>query len=97
MDRTVNKRWYDSDPTVSLAISFLRNAPSEQQKKAAQRIIQSAKELDIKISEVRLILQRRWYDEDETLSNAIEYFKKAPIQIQRLIALDIINFLTEIK
>ena len=38
------KRWYDVDPTVSLAVSLMRNANIMTQYKCADLIVQKSKE-----------------------------------------------------
>ena len=40
----MNKRWYDIDPTVSLAVSLMRNANIMTQYKCADFIIAKSKE-----------------------------------------------------
>ena len=37
----MNKRWYDIDPTVSLAVSLMRNANIMSQYKCADYIVKS--------------------------------------------------------
>lgn len=97
MDSSINKRWYDIDPTVSLAVSFIRNLSGEEQVKVAGKILEKGRALGIKINESRIILTRRWYDENPDLSSAIEYLKQASPDDRRIIALDVIDFLTTIK
>ena len=97
MNNNVNQRWYDTDPTVSLAISFVRNLSSEQQTEIAKRIIERGRTLGLKVNEVRIVLHRRWYDENQDLSNAMEYLRLAEPQDRKSIALDVIDFLTKIK
>ncbi|HSA07447.1 MAG TPA: hypothetical protein P5556_09735 [Candidatus Gastranaerophilales bacterium] len=92
-----SQRWYDKDPTLSLAVSFVRNVSVEQKKMVADRIIEQAKQMGVKINEIKVIFQRRWFDEDEKLGTAMEYLKQASPENQKTLALDIIGFLTEIK
>ena len=40
----MNKRWYDVDPTVSLAVSLMRNANIMSQYKCADLIVAKSKE-----------------------------------------------------
>lgn len=97
MNNNVNQRWYDTDPTVSLAVSFIRNLPPQQQASIAKKIIEKGESLGIKINESRIILNRRWYDENEELSSAMEYLKNATAKDKKIIALDVIDILTEMK
>ena len=39
----MNKRWYDIDPTVSLAVSLMRNANILTQYKCADLIVEKSK------------------------------------------------------
>jgi hypothetical protein len=94
----MNKRWYDIDPTVSLAVSLMRNADEQTQIKCAEHIIDYAKQRNIPIKNNSLndafnYILRRWYDKDKTISEAFEYFKFSPLEFQKEISLEIINFL----
>ena len=46
----MNKRWYDIDPTVSLAVSLMRNANIMSQYKCADLIVAKSKENGIDLS-----------------------------------------------
>lgn len=94
----INKRWYDIDPTVSLAVSLMRNANILTQYKCADLIIKTARENGIDLSENSLTeafsyVLRRWYDTDQKISEAFEYLKLLPLSIQKAVALEIINLL----
>jgi len=94
---TKNQRWYDKNPTLSLAVSFMYNAPAEKQREIAEIIIEKAISMGVEINEIKILLKRRWFDKDDRLSAAMEYLRQASAENQKIIALDIINFLTEIK
>ena len=92
------KRWYDVDPTVSLAVSLMRNANILTQYKCADLIVKTSKENGIDLSENILTdaftyVLRRWYDTDQKIAEAFEYLKILPLEIQKSVALDIINLL----
>lgn len=92
------KRWYDVDPTVSLAVSLMRNANILTQYKCADLIIKTSKDNGIDLSENILTdaftyVLRRWYDTDQKIAESFEYLKLLPVDIQKTIALDIINLL----
>lgn len=94
----MHKRWYDIDPTVSLAVSLLRNADEAAQIKCAGFIIDYAKQKDVKLKNNTLndafnYILKRWYDNDKKISEAFVYFEVSPIEIQKEIALEIINLL----
>jgi len=94
----MKKRWYDIDPTVSLAVSLIKNANEATQLKCADYIISRAKSLGIKNKENALneafnYILRRWYDKDKKIQESFEYLKSAPMDIQKEIALEIIDVL----
>ena len=92
------KRWYDVDPTVSLAVSLMRNSNILTQYKCAELIVQSSKENGIDLSENILTdafnyVLRRWYDTDQKIAESFEYLKLLPGDIQKEVALNIISLL----
>lgn len=94
----MNKRWYDIDPTVSLAVSLMRNANIMTQYKCADLIVAKSKNSGIDLSENILsdafnYVLRRWYDTDQKISEAFEYLKLMPDTLQKETALEIINLL----
>jgi hypothetical protein len=96
----MNKRWYDIDPTVSLAVSLMRNANILTQYKCADLIIQTSKNNGIDHSENILAdafnyVLRRWYDTDQKIAESFEYLKLMPEEIQKQTALEIIGLLQE--
>ena len=94
----MHKRWYDIDPTVSLAVSLMRNANILAQYKCADLIVSTSKENGIDLSENILTdafsyVLRRWYDTDQKIAEAFEYFKLLPADIQKDVSLKLINLL----
>ncbi|MDD3437663.1 MAG: hypothetical protein PHC64_10980 [Candidatus Gastranaerophilales bacterium] len=94
----MHKRWYDADPTVSLAISLIRNANQQTQVKCAEFIVDYAKQKGVTLKSNKLndafnYILRRWYDKDKTIAEAFEYFEASPFDIQKEISLDVINLL----
>ena len=92
------KRWYDVDPTVSLAVSLMRNAHIMTQYDCADLIVQKSKENGLDFSENILTdaftyVLRRWYDTDQKIAEAFEYLKAMPRELQKEVALEIINLL----
>ena len=92
------KRWYDIDPTVSLAVSLMRNSNIVTQYKCADLIVNKSKENGIDLSENILTdaftyVLRRWYDTDQKIAEAFEYLKLLPFETQKEIALEIISLL----
>ena len=94
----MNKRWYDIDPTVSLAVSLMRNANILTQYKCADLIVSKSKNNGIDMSENIIsdafnYVLRRWYDTDQKIAESFEYLKLMPETLQKETALDIINLL----
>jgi len=94
----MHKRWYDVDPTVSLAVSLMRNASEQVQLRCADFIIEFAQERDIKLKSNTLndafnYILKRWYDKDKKVSEAFEYFEEAPMELQKEIALEVVSLL----
>ena len=96
----MNKRWYDIDPTVSLAVSLMRNANIISQYKCADLIIKKSKENGADLSENIITdafnyVLRRWYDTDQKIAESFEYLKLMPEELQKEVALELIGLLQE--
>ena len=94
------KRWYDVDPTVSLAVSLMRNANIMTQYKCADLIVKKSKDNGIDLADNILTdaftyVLRRWYDPDQKIAESFEYLKSLPDELQKEVALDLINLLQE--
>ena len=92
------KRWYDVDPTVSLAVSLMRNSNIITQYKCADLIVAKSKENGVDLAENILTdaftyVLRRWYDTDQKIAESFEYLKLLPEAIQKAVALEIIDLL----
>jgi len=95
-----NKRWYDLDPTVSLAISLMQNTNINMQYRCADYIVEYSKNNGFDVSNDILsdafnYVLRRWYDTDQKIAEAFEYLKLLPLEHQKQVALEIINLLQE--
>jgi len=86
-------RWYDQDPTVSLAISILQNTSYDNQLNVAEILIENGKRLNISVKNTFTLFNRRWYDHDEKISEAIEYFRLFSAEEQKRMAIQLIEFL----
>lgn len=96
----MNKRWYDIDPTISLAVSLMRNANIMTQYKCADLIIKKSKDNGVDLSENIITdafnyVLRRWYDTDQKIAESFEYLKLLPDEMQKETALELIKFLQE--
>ena len=93
----MNKRWYDKEPMLSLAISLLQNSDIETRHTCADLIIEMAMKngvvLPNNIKNAVEYLLRRWYDKDEILCQALEYLRCSDEKLRKEIALAAIDFL----
>ena len=94
------KRWYDVDPTVSLAVSLMRNANIMTQYKCADLIVKKSKDNGVNLADNILAdassyVLRRWYDTDQKIAESFEYLKSLPEELQKEVALELINLLQE--
>ena len=90
------KRWYDTDPTLSLAVSMLKNADDEKQNSVCEVTQNKIKEMGIKTGDkftVFKIFDKRWYDEKENLYNLLETIRCCDEDEKREIAIFIIDYL----
>ena len=97
MNQNYNKRWYDCEPTLSLAISLFENSTPEAKEVCSNYIINEAKEKGVTINnnfrEMFEFHLRRWYDKDKLTQEAMEYLRIANIDIKKEIALQTIKLL----
>ena len=94
----MHKRWYDIDPTVSLAVSLMRNSNEQTQDKCADLIIEFAQQRGVALQSNTLndafnYILRRWYDRDKKIAEAFEYFQVSPQDIQKEISIEVISLL----
>ena len=92
-----NKRWYDQEPTISLAVSLIKNSKPDIQIECAKFIKDKAQDYGI-ILQSNLFgafnyVMHRWYDSDEQLAEAFCYLKEADEETRKQIDISIIEFL----
>ena len=96
-----NKRWYDLDPTIQLAVNLLENSSTAIQQKLAGYIIEEAKNrgarININNKENFNYVWKRWQDKDEKLFEAMEYFKIIDFDTKKQLSLEIIEFIRNYK
>ena len=96
----MNQRWYDKEPTLSLAMSLLQNSDIEIRHKCADLAIEIAMKNGVvipnDIKNAINYLMRRWYDKDDIVSQAIEYIKNSDEKLRKEISLAIIEFLQNV-
>lgn len=97
----IKRRWYDEDPTVSLAVSLLENTNKANQLSCAEFIKEKSHSFNVYIEENKLedafiYFCKRWYDEDKEIADAFEYLKLMSFELRKETALEIINKLQEL-
>lgn len=97
----MQNRWYDADPTVCLAMSLFRNLKPEVQDKCADYIIDAAQNKGIELKDDLKVsfnyFWRRWYDTNEKVFESLQYFKYAPLEVQKELSLDVINYIQQLE
>ncbi|MBX2860577.1 MAG: hypothetical protein KTR14_05045 [Vampirovibrio sp.] len=97
----VKKRWYDKDPTTSMAVSLLQNANKRDQLKTTKYIYQQLEQegyLDnpdiTKTFEGTYIFPfRRRQKLEQSASRLLEVLKHLPTDVQVEMSLHMINFM----
>ena len=97
----MKNRWYDKEPTLSLAVSLMKNESVNIQVTCAQLITEKAKNLGIvrqnNLMDAFNYVVLRWYETDERISEAFEYLKAASDEVRREIAIEVIEYLQKIE
>lgn len=92
-----NKRWYDFDPTVRLAVDMFEKSSKDLQIKLADYIIEEAKNrgaiLNFNNKEDFNYVWKRWQDKDEKTFEAMEYFKIIDFGTKKQLSLEVIEFI----
>ena len=92
-----NKRWYDKEPTLSLAISLIKNSKEDVQIRCAEFIKSKAQDFGVVLNSNLFgafnYVLHRWYDNNEQISEAFMYLKEADDETRKQIAIEIIAFL----
>ena len=93
------KRWYDSDPVLSRAVALWESAEEEWQTVCAEYVLDRLKDMDFQMSldEQYDYILRRWYDKNVKVSHAMEYIKRAPVEVRHELALDIVEYIEKIN
>ena len=96
-----NKRWYDLDPTVSLAVNLLEHSSENVKMYIANYIIEEAKnrgaKLDLDNKDAFNYVWKRWQDKDEKMFEAMEHFKIIDFETKKQLSLEIIDYIRKCK
>ncbi len=91
------QRWYDKEPTLSLAVSLIKNSKEDIQFQCAEFITQKAQDFGVVLNSNLLgafnYVLHRWYDKSEPLAEAFGYLKEADEETRKQIAISVIEFL----
>ncbi len=90
-------RYYDENPSLSLAISLIKNSKNVVRLSCADYIISLAQKNNVDlhsglIDSLKFSL-KRWYDDEKTLFEALEYLRNAAADVQKQISLEVIEFI----
>lgn len=96
MENNFTQRWYDLEPTLSLAVGMMYKADETSQHECAKIIIQKAKDFGLNIAQNKLeeafnYFCKRWYDKDREIAEAFQYLKIMPFEMQKEVSLEIIS------
>ena len=97
----MNKRWYDREPTLSLAISILNNLKETEKEKCAQFIIEKVKSLNVKVnSDCNFVFNfalKRKSDNNESFATAMLALRSCDENLQKEIALILIQYIQDLE
>jgi hypothetical protein len=97
----MQKRWYDFDPSVSLAVNSIENANEEDKKFCLNYIITKVKDSGIEIKkDINASYNCFWqrvFDNSVLFYEAMEYFKEADRILQREISMFVIKYIDRNK
>lgn len=94
------KRWYDTEATLSLAVSMLKNATSDIQDSVCALMDLKFNEMKISRNEKFImfkVFDKRWYDEKENVYNLLETIRNCDKETQRKLAVSIIDHICSIN
>lgn len=103
------RRWYDKDPLLSMAMKTLEKSSDENQIRLAMHLIKVINEHNIEVDaaspsepqdaydldEVAATRRKRWYDIDRNLRTSIEMLRCCPLDTQKLIAREMAQMLND--
>ncbi len=103
------RRWYDQDPLLSMAMKTLEKSSDENQIRLAMHLVKVINEHNIEVAEAQstgeqddkymdeaaLAKNARWYDIDRTLKSSVEMLRCCPPDAQKLIAREMAQMLND--
>ena len=93
---SIKRRWYDEDPSITLAVNLLEHSAKEVQLNCAELIKSKSQDFGIYIEANQLedsfnYFLKRWYDEEKEISDSFEYLRLMPFELQKETSLEIIE------
>lgn len=97
----MKQRWYDKEPTLSMAVSLLQNSPQESQELTARYAMQYLQRhslvppgfLQTQEGPVKFIFPIRRRKFDLAAHRLLETMKRLPEDVQQIMAVLIINYI----
>ncbi|MEM0951844.1 MAG: hypothetical protein AAGI66_06850 [Cyanobacteria bacterium P01_H01_bin.74] len=96
----MHERWYDSNPTLSMALSLTQNLAMDQQEKAAKHLFKILKEdkvtqetYEYTLRGIAFAITRKRTVFHSKMQRLIEALKIMPESTQEFLALELINYI----
>ena len=94
-------RWYDSDATLSLMVSLIKDSNKDKREDCANLIIKLCNESNVNLSlnffDGLQYGLKRWYDKEKKLFEAFEHLHIAPSDVRKKVVIEVIDFLQNDK
>lgn len=93
-----NRRWYDKDPVLKLAVDLIEKSSDSVKDYVADYIIEEAKNLGLELSENNFdCFWQRWQDNNMKYFEAMEYLKIIDYETKKSISMEIIRYIRNFK
>lgn len=94
----MNKRWYDRDPILKLAINLVEKSNERVKDYVADYIIEEAKNMGLSLNENNFdCFWQRWQDNNMKYFEAMEYLKIIDYETKKEISMEIIKYIENFK
>lgn len=94
----MEKRWYDNDPVVKLAVNLMEKSSDAIRDYVADYIIEEAKNSGVSVEVDKFdCFWRRWQDNNLKYFEAMEYLKIIDYESKKEISMEIINYIENFK
>ena len=94
----MEKRWYDKDPIVKLAVSLMEQSDDNIRNHVADYIIEEAKSMGLSIDENNFdCFWERWQDKNMKYFEAMEYLRIIDFETKKELSIEIIDYINSFK